>query len=144
MMWRRGCGVVSGNMLFQMSVLNLDLHHTCRGYSSVAEHSTADREVTSSTLVAPWHIFSVSHPFLQWFCRSKNIPGMWGVKKLKERFWRGSNSRPSACKADVITTTPQNQTCILALWARRRSIYWNVYEHSDTHYAADKDSVAQR
>ena len=27
-----------------------------------------------------------------------------------ERFWRGSNSRPSACKADVITTTPQNQT----------------------------------
>ena len=24
------------------------------------------------------------------------------------RFWRGSNSRPSACKADVITTTPQN------------------------------------
>ena len=24
------------------------------------------------------------------------------------RFWRGSNSRPSACEADVITTTPQN------------------------------------
>ena len=28
--------------------------------------------------------------------------------KNKTRFWRGSNSRPSACKADVITTTPQN------------------------------------
>ena len=46
-------GGTSGSMLFQMSVLNLDLHYTCRGYSSVAEHSTADREVTSSTLVAP-------------------------------------------------------------------------------------------
>ena len=31
-----------------------------------------------------------------------------------ERFWRGSNSRPSACKADVITTTPQNQTVLVA------------------------------
>ena len=29
-------------------------------------------------------------------------------KSIKVRFWRGSNSRPSACKADVITTTPQN------------------------------------
>ena len=29
------------------------------------------------------------------------------------RFWRGSNSRPSACKADVITTTPQNLDAIL-------------------------------
>ena len=29
--------------------------------------------------------------------------------KTGPRFWRGSNSRPSACKADVITTTPQNQ-----------------------------------
>ena len=32
---------------------------------------------------------------------------MIGVTK-EPRFWRGSNSRPSACKADVITTTPQN------------------------------------
>ena len=31
----------------------------------------------------------------------------WPCKSA--RFWRGSNSRPSACKADVITTTPQNQ-----------------------------------
>ena len=30
------------------------------------------------------------------------------VKNQAFRFWRGSNSRPSACKADVITTTPQN------------------------------------
>ena len=27
----------------------------------------------------------------------------------KERFRRGSNSRPSACEADVITTTPRNR-----------------------------------
>ena len=27
----------------------------------------------------------------------------------KNRSWRGSNPRPSACKADVITTTPHNQ-----------------------------------
>ena len=32
---------------------------------------------------------------------------------LKVRFWRGSNSRPSACKADVITTTPQNQQVLM-------------------------------
>ena len=32
-----------------------------------------------------------------------------------ERFWRGSNSRPSACKADVITTTPQNQTAMVVV-----------------------------
>ena len=29
-------------------------------------------------------------------------------KKKKERFERGLNSRPSACEADVITTTPSN------------------------------------
>ncbi len=27
----------------------------------------------------------------------------------KERFERGLNSRPSACKADVITATPSNR-----------------------------------
>ena len=32
------------------------------------------------------------------------------TRQGQNRFWRGSNSRPSACKADVITTTPQNQT----------------------------------
>ena len=29
--------------------------------------------------------------------------------RKKNRFLRGSNPRPSACKADVITTTPRNQ-----------------------------------
>lgn len=32
------------------------------------------------------------------------------------RFWRGSNSRPSACKADVITTTPQNPLARQSVW----------------------------
>ena len=32
----------------------------------------------------------------------------FNAKSIKMRFWRGSNSWPSACKADVITTTPQN------------------------------------
>ena len=30
-------------------------------------------------------------------------------RRKKKRFVRGSNPRPSACKADVITTTPTNQ-----------------------------------
>ena len=34
-------------------------------------------------------------------------------RQKTERFWRGSNSRPSACKADVITTTPQNPTTFI-------------------------------
>lgn len=33
-----------------------------------------------------------------------------GERKRKVRFLRGSNPRPSACKADVITTTPRNRT----------------------------------
>ena len=37
------------------------------------------------------------------------------ISLKRERFWRGSNSRPSACKADVITTTPRNQLYILSL-----------------------------
>ena len=32
-----------------------------------------------------------------------------GKEEKKKRFVRGSNTRPSACKADVITTTPTNQ-----------------------------------
>ena len=42
-----------------------------------------------------------------------------GHKKMterKRRFLRGSNPRPSACKADVITTTPRNQYTIACLY----------------------------
>lgn len=42
------------------------------------------------------------------------------LTRKKERFWRGSNSRPSACKADVITTTPQNQTW--HRWSKRVTV----------------------
>ena len=39
---------------------------------------------------------------------SKTRP-LVGSGRKKSRFGRGSNPRPSACKADVITTTPPNQ-----------------------------------
>ena len=35
--------------------------------------------------------------------------------KKKKRFPRGSNPRPSACKADVITTTPGNHLTTMFL-----------------------------
>ena len=39
----------------------------------------------------------------------KKIGRVAEKKKKPTRFLRGSNPRPSACKADVITTTPRNQ-----------------------------------
>ena len=59
----------------------------------------------------------------------QRIPCLWMsvymcIGEKAARFWRGSNSRPSACKADVITTTPQNHAL-----NRQRSklrVYFNI------------------
>ena len=65
-----------------------------REYSSVAEHSTADREVTSSTLVAPLQLFSsVLH--IPWRHRIAGTAYLWYQVNDKEQsapgsLWRGT------------------------------------------------------
>ena len=55
------------------------------GYSSVVEHSTADREVTSSILVAPFSNFSMIHPVVPvTHLQTARMVTTWGYSSVVE------------------------------------------------------------